>query len=344
MRKNKKNIPSFALAIIILFVLIFIIKLFKSDKKPEKIQPHPAKNSMVGFKSDKYLNDIEKLYDSNDTFIDEKDKDDSNEFKNKRVTDDYLYTKIEKIIDEETEDLKGDWQVAVDTISGKSNISIEKKSSDENEAQVAASTIKIFIALETYRQVEEGILDEKDVEDDIYLMLRDSNNEATDRLIDKIGDNDMKTARLNVGRMINKVTGKNRCALYTKMHGKGKANLVNAKDLNKALIVIYDGEIISREHCDIAMKAMSENTTTSKIKLLADLPKKAKGLNKSGEYPDGGIENDIAIIDVGDSVFAISFLSDFDEPVSHGGSPQFESMHNLGRRISNAFIAFDKDN
>ena len=46
---------------------------------------------MVGFKSDRYLNDIEKLYDSNDTFADEKDKDDSNEFKNTRVTDDYLY-------------------------------------------------------------------------------------------------------------------------------------------------------------------------------------------------------------------------------------------------------------
>lgn len=144
MRKNKKNIPSFALAIIILFVLIFIIKLSKSDKKSEKIQPHPAKNSMVGFKSDKYLNDIEKLYDSNVTFADEMEKDYSNEFKNKRVTDDYLYTKIEKIIDEETEDLKGDWQVAVDTISGKSNISIEKKSSDENDAQVAASTIKFL--------------------------------------------------------------------------------------------------------------------------------------------------------------------------------------------------------
>ena len=28
------------------------------------------------------------------------------------------------------------------------------------------------------------------------------------KLIDKIGDNDMKTACLNVGRMINKVTGK----------------------------------------------------------------------------------------------------------------------------------------
>lgn len=108
MRKNKKNIPSFALAIIILFVLIFIIKLSKSDKKSEKIQPHPAKNSVVGFKSDKYLNDIEKLYDSNVTFADEMDKDYSNEFKNKRVTDDYLYTKIEKIIDEETENLKGD--------------------------------------------------------------------------------------------------------------------------------------------------------------------------------------------------------------------------------------------
>ena len=54
MRKNKKNIPSFALAIIILFVLIFIIKLSKSDKKSGEIKPHPAKNSMVGFKSDRY--------------------------------------------------------------------------------------------------------------------------------------------------------------------------------------------------------------------------------------------------------------------------------------------------
>ena len=304
-----------------------------------------GKNSVIGFKSDRYLNEIEMICDSNNFKVQEKDsKLDNIKNENSSKEDDYLYKEINKIISEETENIDGNWQVAVDSIRGKSNISIERKSSTKNINQTSASTIKIFVGIETYRQVEEGTLAEKDVDEDLYLMLRNSDNEATNRLIDLIGDNNMDKASKNVGRIIYKVTGANRTGLYTKMNQVGKNNLASAKDLNKGLIAIYEGKIVNEEHSKKMIKAMANNTTTSKFKLLGKLPKGAKGLNKSGEYPDGGVENDAAIIDVGDSVFAISFLGEHPGPVSHKYGEQAIAMQNLGKRISEAYMNFDKDN
>ena len=346
MNKKKKILSSFTF-ILIIFISTSIFNYSKAanDSENNVSRKLSGKNSVIGFKSDRYLNEIEMLYDSNNFKVQEKDsKLDNIKNENSSKEDDYLYKEINKIILEETENLDGNWQVAVDSIRGKSNISIEKKSSPKNISQTSASTIKIFVGLETYRQVEEGILAEKDVEEDIYLMLRNSNNEATNRLIDLIGDNDMDKASKNVSRIIYKVTGANRTGLYTKMNQIGKNNIANAKDLNKGLIAIYEGKIVNEDHSKKMIKAMANNTTTSKFKLLGKLPKGAKGLNKSGEYPDGGIENDAAIIDVGDSVFAISFLGKHPGPVNHEHGEQAIAMQNLGRRISQAYMKFDKDN
>ena len=345
MNKNRKILSSLTF-ILIIFIFTSIFNFSKADESKNNMSRKlSGKNSVIGFKSDRYLNEIEMIYDSNNFEVQEKDsKLDNIKKENSSKEDDYLYKEINKIILEETENLDGNWQVAVDSIRGKSNISIERKSSPKNINQTSASTIKIFVGLETYRQVEEGILAENDVEEDIYLMLRNSNNEATNRLIDLIGDNDMDKASKNVGRIIYKVTGANRTGLYTKMNQIGKNNIANAKDLNKGLIAIYEGKIVNEDHSKKMIKAMANNTTTSKFKLLGKLPKGAKGLNKSGEYPDGGVENDASIIDVGDSVFAISFLGEHPGPVSHEHGEQAIAMQNLGRRISQAYMKFDKDN
>lgn len=345
MNKNRKILSSLTF-ILIIFIFTSIFNFSKADESKNNMSRKlSGKNSVIGFKSDRYLNEIEMIYDSNNFKVKEKDsKLDNIKNENSSKEDDYLYKEINKIILEETENLDGNWQVAVDSIRGKSNISIEKKSSHKNISQTSASTIKIFVGLETYRQVEEGILAEKDVEEDIYLMLRNSNNEATNRLIDLIGDNDMDKASKNVSRIIYKVTGANRTGLYTKMNQIGKNNIANAKDLNKGLIAIYEGKIVNEDHSKKMIKAMANNTTTSKFKLLGKLPKGAKGLNKSGEYPDGGVENDAAIIDVGESVFAISFLGEHPGPVSHKYGEQAIAMQNLGKRISEAYMKFDKDN
>lgn len=345
MNKNRKILSSFTF-ILIIFIFTSIFNFSKADESKKNMSRKlSGKNSVIGFKSDRYLNEIEMIYDSNNFKVQEKDsKLDNIKNENSSKEDDYLYKEINKIISEETENLDGNWQVAVDSIRGKSNISIERKSSPKNINQTSASTIKIFVGIETYRQVEEGILAEKDVDEDLYLMLRNSDNEATNRLIDLIGENDMDKASKNVNRIIYKITGENRTGLYTKMNQVGKNNLASAKDLNKGLIAIYEGKIVNEEHSKKMIKAMANNTTTSKFKLLGKLPKGAKGLNKSGEYPDGGVENDAAIIDVGDSVFAISFLGEHPGPVSHKYGEQAIAMQNLGKRISEAYMNFDKDN
>lgn len=345
MNKKKKILSSFTF-ILIVFIFVSFFNISKADENKNNMSRKlSGKNSVIGFKSDRYLNEIEMLYDSNNFKVQEKDsKLDNIKNENSSKEDDYLYIEINKIISEETENLDGNWQVAVDSVRGKSNISIERKSSPKNISQTSASTIKIFVGIEAYRQVEEGILAEKDVEEDIYLMLRNSNNEATNRLIDLIGDKSMDKASKNVGRIIYKVTGANRTGLYAKMNQIGKNNLANAKDLNKGLIAIYDEKIVNEVHSKKMIKAMANNTTTSKFKLLGKLPKGARGLNKSGEYPDGGVENDAAIIDVGDSVFAISFMAEHPGPVSHKNGEQAIAMQNLGKRISEAYMKFDKDN
>lgn len=317
MNKNRKILSSF-IFILFTFTLVYNISKADNDIKDNISKKSVEKFSIIGFKSNRYLNEIEMIYDSDDFKVQEKDSK-LNGVKNDNSSKeyDYLYKEINKIISEETKNLDGNWQVAVDSIRGKSNISIERKSSPKNISQTSASTIKIFIGIETYRQVEDEILNEKDVDRDVYLMLRNSDNEATNRLIDLIGDNSMDKASKNVGKIIYKITGEDRTGLYSKMNQIGKRNIANAKDLNKGMIAIYEGKVINENHSKKMIKAMANNTTTSKFKLLGKLPKGAIGLNKSGEYPDGGIENDAAIIDVGDSVFAISFLSEHPGPVSH---------------------------
>ncbi|WP_049690849.1 serine hydrolase [Anaerococcus jeddahensis] len=334
MKKNIKILISIFIAIFI-STFAFTLKVSKSEKvyKNKKV---------VGFKSDKYLNKIENLYksdeDLDENIVKNKTKNTKEE---KSSNNDELSKEIEKIIDEECQNLEGDWQVAVDSLKGDSKVSIFKNSNPQKESLPAASTIKFFIALEAYRQVEEGILDEKNVENDIYLMLRDSNNESANRLIDLIGNNDMNLASQNLGSTIKKITGENKTGLYRKMLHDGKENIARANDLNMGLRDIYLGKFVNRDHSNKLMKAMAENNSTSNFKLLGKLPKEAKGLSKSGEIPNKGVENDIAIIGVNDEVFAISFLSQYPNPVNHGSGPQFDAMQNLGKRISETFIKYN---
>ena len=336
MKKNIKILLSIFIAIFI-STFAFTLKTSKSDKITKS-------KTVVGFKSDKYLNKIENLYKSDEDLDENIVKNKTKKTKEEKSSNnDELSKEIEKIIDEECQKLEGDWQVAVDCLKGDSKVSIFKNSTPQKESLPAASTIKIFIALEAYRQVEEGILDEKNVENDIYLMLRDSNNESANRLIDLIGNNNMDLASKNVGSAIKKITGENKAGLYRKMLHEGKENLARANDLNMGLKDIYFGKFVNRDHSNKLMKAMAENNSTSKFKLLGKLPQGAKGLSKSGEIPNKGVENDIAIIGVGDEVFAISFLSQYPGPVNHGSGPQFDCMQNLGKRITEAFTKYNKN-
>lgn len=253
------------------------------------------------------------------------------EKENQRLNDN-----LEKIIDEETEKLQGDYQVAIDTVKGKSDIHIDKKSSSDNKSQPSASTIKIFVALDAYKKVEENKLDENDIKDDVYTMLKDSNNEATNRLIDKVGGFE------SVDETIKNISGRKLTDLNRKMLHEGEENMANASDLNKGLKAISKAEYLNRENSDKLLKAMADNTSTSRTKLLANVNKDFKTYNKSGELANIGVQNDIALINTGESEYAISVLSDFPNPTSWDDGPQFQTLRKLGERTSEEFSLFDK--
>lgn len=326
MNKNIKILIGLTVIFILTFAFIFKVSNFGIISKNKKVISNSNKNT----------NESEKNYKS-----DEKSKKKIKENKikeDKTIKKDEISKEIEKIIDEECGNLEGDWQVAVDSLIGNSKVSIFKNSNSQIESIPSASTIKIFIGLEAYKQVEDGTLDEKNVENDIYLMLKDSNNESANRLIDLIGNYDMEVSSQKINDTIKKITGENKTGLYRKMLHEGRENMASARDLNMALRDIYFGKFVNKNHSNKIMEAMEENNTTSKFKLLGNLPKNAKGISKSGELPNLGVENDIALISIDDEVFAISFLSKYPYPVSHGQGPQFTSMQNLGKRITESFM------
>lgn len=124
MNKNRKILSSF-IFILFIFTLVYNISKADNDIKDNISKKSVEKFSIIGFKSNRYLNEIEMIYDSDKFKVQEKDSKLNivkNDNSNKK--DDYLYKEINKIISEETKNLDGNWQVAVDSIRGKSNISI----------------------------------------------------------------------------------------------------------------------------------------------------------------------------------------------------------------------------
>lgn len=242
-----------------------------------------------------------------------------------------LSKKISSIVNNEVKKMKGNWQVAIDSIYGESNIHLDIKNSIN---QPSASTIKIFVALEAYKQIESRRISEKNISSDIYYMLQRSDNNATNRLIKKLGFN-------NINNTIKSICGENKTKLNRYMLSNGRENMARSKDLNKALIAISKGHYISKKNANKIIKAMDDNNSTSKTKLLAKLESYAKGVNKSGELPNKGVQNDIAIINVGKSKFALSVLSYEKKPNYSTSSPQFKMIQNLGKEISKAFKIFE---
>ena len=274
MKKYIKILISLIVIFILTFAFIFKFSNFDKITKDNKLISNSNKNT----------NGSEKNYKS-----DEKSKKKIKENKikeDKTIKKDEISKEIEKIIDEECGNLEGDWQVAVDSLIGNSKVSIFKNSNSQIESIPSASTIKIFIGLEAYKQVEDGTLDEKNVENDIYLMLKDSNNESANRLIDLIGNYDMEVSSQKINDTIKKITGENKTGLYRKMLQEGRENMASARDLNMALRDIYFGNFVNKVHSKKMMEAMAKNITTSKFKLLGNLPKDAKGISKSGELPN----------------------------------------------------------
>lgn len=211
---------------------------------------------------------------------------------------DRLNEEISNIISEEMDKVDGSYQVSVKTLEGDSDIDLDYRNT--SESLPSASTIKVFIAISAYENIERGSINETDsLNNDIHLMLNRSDNSATNRVIDVLG------GFSTVNKTIAKLTGSNRTSLNRKLAHSGKENMVDVFDLIIAMEELNNPKLISAINAEKIKQAMT-NTNTKSSKLLANLPPYAKGINKSGENPDRGQELDVAIIDVGSTRFALA--------------------------------------
>ena len=277
--------------------------------------------------------DLDIIFEENDKesmedFEEDTEKNDSLEEEDKN---DNLNEEISNIITEEMDKVDGSYQVAVKTLEGDSDVDVDYRNT--SDSLPSASTIKVFIAISAYENIERGSINETDsLKNDIHLMLNRSDNYATNRVIDALG------GFSTINNTIEELTGSNKTSLNRKLAHSGMENLVDVSDLIRSMEELNNPMLISKISAEKIKESMT-NTNTKSSKLLANLPTYARGINKSGENPDRGQELDVAIIDVGSTRFALAVATKTDKYFDNEN--ELRVLRSLGERITEAFYSFE---
>ena len=277
--------------------------------------------------SDELIRDYEKEIEK----LDQKENLENEGTEEKQVKNEKLNEDIANITKEEMNKVDGLYQVSVKILDGDSDVDFSYRNT--NNSLPSASTIKVFIAISAYENIESGDLKEtSSLKKDIHLMLNRSDNYATNRVIDALG------GFATVNQTIKRLTNSNRSSLNRKLAYSGKENMVDVDDLIIAMEELNNPNIISLESAEKIKKSMT-NTNTSTKKLLANLPDYANGINKSGENPDRGQDLDVAVIDVGRTRFALAVAMKTNKV--YDNQNELRVLRNMGRRITEAFYRFE---
>lgn len=277
--------------------------------------------------SEELIRDYEKEIEK----LDQKENQENESTEEKQVKNEKLNEDIANITREEMNKVDGLYQVSVKSLDGDSDVDFSYRNT--NNSLPSASTIKVFIAISAYENIESGDLKEtSSLKKDIHLMLNRSDNYATNRVIDALG------GFATVNQTIKRLTNSNRTSLNRKLAYSGKENMVDVDDLIIAMEELNNPNIISLESAEKIKKSMT-NTNTSTKKLLANLPDYANGINKSGENPDRGQDLDVAVIDVCRTRFALAVAMKTNKV--YDNQNELRVLRNMGRRITEAFYRFE---
>jgi beta-lactamase class A len=192
----------------------------------------------------------------------------------------------------------------------------------------AASTIKLAILYELYRQVDAGAirLDETaaldprhvvggtgvlfrlgtpvlSMRDYATLMIVLSDNTATNVVIDRVGMDDVNST---VGRLGLKRTRIRRRMMDLDAARRGEENLTSPGDLARILEVFWKGEGLSRGRRDEAMAILSMAKTTPMVR---GVPAGIPVASKSGELD--GVRADAGIVSAPQRPFIIAVMTTY---------------------------------
>lgn len=200
-----------------------------------------------------------------------------------KLTEDGDENNLEKEINKYIEDTatEGKWGVyAKNLASNKVVVDINNKKME------SASLIKLFIMATTFDEIQKGNMTLDSVESDLRVMINASDNDATNRLIDKLGFD-------KINKYI-KDNGYSDTEINRKMldSTNSKDNYTSVEDAGKILEKIYKGTCVTKEASEKMLEYLKEQKRTEKIP--AGVPSGVETANKTGELSD--VENDAAIV------------------------------------------------
>ena len=221
-----------------------------------------------------------------------------------------LWQKLEASIAEVDDNLDGVIGVAIEDLT-----SGQKYQLRENEVFPQASSIKIAVLAELYRQAQQGklkltdlyVVKSADLVEDSPIMngltpgvtqitLRDlatmvvavSDNSAANILIDRVG---MENVNLFLDSLGLTHTRLRRKMMDLKAAGEGRENISTPGEMMTLLDAIYRGKLLNKSLTDDFFKLLSTKKNSS---IPRDLPENLKIADKDGELE--GVRNDSGVI------------------------------------------------
>ena len=236
-----------------------------------------------------------------------------------------LWQKLESSVQAENRNLDGVIGVAILDLSNQHTLLL-----NADEVFPTASTIKIAILAELYRQAQQGKLKLTDtytlqqsdlvggsgishaltpgvtkltLRDVAALMISVSDNSATNILIDRIGLENVNTLldSLNLSH-----TRLRRKMMDIKAAAEGRENVATPRELVQLLEALYRGKVLNQQFTDDYFNLLSIPKSSY---IPRELPEDLRIANKPGELE--GVRNDCGLIFTGSRPYVLCVMSSY---------------------------------